>query len=461
MKKMKKLSALLMTIAMLLSLLVAANAETRVTVQGPLAEHLVTQYATVSPDKTVYTYENIDFTNKNGTAYSPVAFNYLGVGTGHPANATDFVFKNCTFAAGVALYAGDDLRGINFTIENCTFEGTTNSYYCMTIIKAGDVVLRDNTVVSTVRGFNLDSCKSAWIEDNTFSNSSAATSDNMAIQFAGTWGKDSITVINNTFDNAYAAFRIHSSFQVGANVNTALGETPFANLFNTIGDSVTIKAVNAQGIVYHASLPAAVKSYIEDKIPSVDPNPIPVDTILLDKDVLNMKVGGKVTLRCTVTPAETTFPLVWTSSKETVARVVNGEVTAMGLGEAVITAECGGKTASCTVNVIQSPNGITLDKPAMLLNKGDSANLIATRDPASDTTPITWESSDTSVAIVVNGTVVAIGEGNTTITATCGLYSASCEVTVKVGLLTGFFEQIRQAFIDFFTMLLNFFQNYF
>ncbi len=44
---------------------------------------------------------------------------------------------------------------------------------------------------------------------------------------------------------------------------------------------------------------------------------------------------------------------------------------------------------------------------------------------------ISWESGDISVATVENGLVTAIKEGETTVTATCGDLTASCEVTVK------------------------------
>lgn len=53
--------------------------------------------------------------------------------------------------------------------------------------------------------------------------------------------------------------------------------------------------------------------------------------------------------------------IVWTSSDDSVAEVNNGAVTAVGEGEAVITASAGGYDAECAVTVTSSENTITND----------------------------------------------------------------------------------------------------
>lgn len=78
------------------------------------------------------------------------------------------------------------------------------------------------------------------------------------------------------------------------------------------------------------------------------------EAIILDKTSLTMVLGDEpVTLTATPSPAETPFPeeVVWSSDDETVAKVANGVVTAVGVGTATITATAGTLTATCRVTV--------------------------------------------------------------------------------------------------------------
>lgn len=81
---------------------------------------------------------------------------------------------------------------------------------------------------------------------------------------------------------------------------------------------------------------------------------VPVTGITLNKTNGILTVGGQTTLTATVVPANATNKTVtWTSSAPTVASVVNGIVTALEAGTAVITAETkdGGFTAEYRVIV--------------------------------------------------------------------------------------------------------------
>ena len=80
----------------------------------------------------------------------------------------------------------------------------------------------------------------------------------------------------------------------------------------------------------------------------------PVTGVSLNKDSLNLYVGGNETLTATVEPANATNQNVtWSSDKPEVATVENGKVTAKAAGKATITVttEDGEKTATCTVTV--------------------------------------------------------------------------------------------------------------
>ena len=161
---------------------------------------------------------------------------------------------------------------------------------------------------------------------------------------------------------------------------------------------------------------------------------VPTGSVTLDKTTLSLAVGETEQLTATVKPDDATDKNVtWTSSDESVAKVVNGKVTAVKSGKATITAKCGGKTAECAVTVTVPTGSVTLDKTTLSLAVGETEQLTATVKPDDATDKnVTWTSSDESVAKVVNGKVTAVKSGKATITAKCGGKTAECAVTVTV-----------------------------
>ena len=84
--------------------------------------------------------------------------------------------------------------------------------------------------------------------------------------------------------------------------------------------------------------------------------PKPATAITLDKSTTTIHTGNTEKLTETVTPADTTDNVVWTSSNESVATVDNtGKVTAVAPGTATITAKAGSKSATCVVTVENAP----------------------------------------------------------------------------------------------------------
>lgn len=84
---------------------------------------------------------------------------------------------------------------------------------------------------------------------------------------------------------------------------------------------------------------------------------VSVTSVSLDKADLSMEIGKTETLVATITPDNATVKDVkWISSDESVATVVNGEVTAIGEGSTTITVMTadGRKTATCTVTVTKT-----------------------------------------------------------------------------------------------------------
>ena len=168
---------------------------------------------------------------------------------------------------------------------------------------------------------------------------------------------------------------------------------------------------------------------------------VPVEEVRLNKKSINLVEGDNTTLVATIQPENATNKnVIWTSSDESIATVENGKVTGIKKGNATInvTTEDGSYADSCIVTVNEKTypvTGLTLDKTSGEMYVGDSINLIATVLPTNATNKnIRWTSSNENIATVTNaGVVKAVGEGETTITATTedGNHKATCNITVK------------------------------
>lgn len=83
---------------------------------------------------------------------------------------------------------------------------------------------------------------------------------------------------------------------------------------------------------------------------------IPLKSISLNKTSLNLEKGSVDTLVVTYNPTDTTDDktVTWSSSNNNVVTVSDGKITAVGKGEAVITAKVGSFTATCKVLVSEN-----------------------------------------------------------------------------------------------------------
>ena len=163
----------------------------------------------------------------------------------------------------------------------------------------------------------------------------------------------------------------------------------------------------------------------------------PEIALQLSKTELLLEVGGSAELNCTVQiiPEDATRPGVrWMSSDENVATVdENGVVTASRTGSTIVTAVCGGTTASCTVRVIICADELLFDAESYEMSVGQELPLPLTILPEGTNEALTWASSDENVVTVdENGVVTAHSGGSVTITVSGQKVSASCTVNISV-----------------------------
>lgn len=125
----------------------------------------------------------------------------------------------------------------------------------------------------------------------------------------------------------------------------------------------------------------------------------------------------------------------WETGDDSIAMVdENGVLTGIKGGNTIVTVtSADGKfSASCPVTVSQPLQGIALTNLDLVINRTDNAEIEYTLTPADTTeTDITFAVDDPSVAKLNGNKVVAVGNGTTTLTATCGKVKATAKITVE------------------------------
>ncbi len=174
---------------------------------------------------------------------------------------------------------------------------------------------------------------------------------------------------------------------------------------------------------------------------------VPVASVTLSQPEAEMQVGETLPLKVQISPSNATEQKVmWGSSKQSVATVSDaGLVTAVGAGEATITATVDGKSATCKITVVKPEvpvvhvESVTLDKTDAQLEIGGTLTLTATVLPDdADDKSVEWKSSNPAIAEVDrSGKVTAVSSGAVTITVTTidGNKMAACELTVKTAFI--------------------------
>ena len=201
--------------------------------------------------------------------------------------------------------------------------------------------------------------------------------------------------------------------------------------------------------------------YAEASVTVESPKPtnILVTGVSLNASTVKMYVGQSYQLIHTVKPSNATNKgVTWNSSNTNVVSVSNGKIIGKSSGKARITVTTidGGYSAYTDVTVINRPSSsskpssssssgssisssIDIIKDTIELNKGSEEKLEYKLSQDLIDSIIIWKSSNTDVAVVKNGIVTAISDGEATITATINGKDIkdTCKVIVKKLDLTG------------------------
>lgn len=156
--------------------------------------------------------------------------------------------------------------------------------------------------------------------------------------------------------------------------------------------------------------------------------------------------------------------LEWTSSDTAIAEVQNGQITAVGAGTTLVTAEANNKeVAEFTINVTTIPiTAIVLSSKVGEVTEGEKFKLGYTLAPenASDI-GLTWKSADEKVATVdASGVVTGVAPGQTTVLLSTedGIID-TCSVTVTQKSAYERLSVDERAFFDVFLGFVDNFKN--
>ncbi len=162
-------------------------------------------------------------------------------------------------------------------------------------------------------------------------------------------------------------------------------------------------------------------------------------SVELDNTDLVLNLGAYQALKATVLPDNTSNKSVtWESSAPEVVTVSNGQLKAVGCGEATVTATAAdgsGAYAECSVTVIQMVTSVKIAESAnpIVLNKDGEMALTAVITPDNATNPdVAWSSSDESI-VTISDDGVMYGENGGTAVVTCTAKDGS-EKTVSVNV---------------------------
>lgn len=152
-------------------------------------------------------------------------------------------------------------------------------------------------------------------------------------------------------------------------------------------------------------------------------------------NTISLGEGETAQLTATVTPADCTFPLVWSSSDPEVVTVdQEGKITAVRAGEARVSVSCEQLTKSVYVRVYSGTtirefyiacDGKRVDYKDMLV--GDQLQLEAVFIPSSAAVPVEWScetDEEGCISVDENGLVTALREGHATVLARAGEWVA-------------------------------------
>ena len=242
-----------------------------------------------------------------------------------------------------------------------------------------------------------------------------------------------------------ATVSVGASLTLNAEVRDDGGQLIAGRPVTWSSEDETIATVSPSGVVTGRKVGVvmiAASTVGKNAFSEVTVNPTPVSFIRLSQNNRSMRVGETFQITAEALDAGGRVlsgrPITWMTSNASVATVtVEGLVTAVAPGGAVITASSEGKSESASITVSLVPvASVTVDPNASSIVVGQNTQLTAEVKDASGA-PLTgrtvvWSTDRSSVATVSSsGLVTANAAGTATITATSEGRTGTSAITVS------------------------------
>jgi len=169
--------------------------------------------------------------------------------------------------------------------------------------------------------------------------------------------------------------------------------------------------------------------------------PVLPEGIRLQAEKTSLTPGEEIQVTYTVDPGDVTdadkLEIQWSSSDESVCRISQGKAIAVGSGTADLIALVKGTAIKGSLRIQVAPvpvESVSLNVMQIVVPVGKGSRLVPQILPVTTTDQrVLWSSDDPLVATVIDGAVLGIKEGTTTIRATTvdGGKTATCRVTVS------------------------------
>lgn len=161
-------------------------------------------------------------------------------------------------------------------------------------------------------------------------------------------------------------------------------------------------------------------------------------SITVVQSPIRLIVGESVTLK--VDSSDKNAQIEWYVSDESIAKVVGGVITGVGVGETQVVVDCGNLLSICDVVVSAAPDvdeppipvdptpdTVVINLNSITVEVGKSVVLTAFSSTGHD---IKWYSVNSGIATVDNGVITGVSIGETMISASAGRASVTCMIKV-------------------------------